>query len=487
MVKKNALIKNISLILGTLLLMGLIVFLVGRAFGFFQYAKHGEVVNFVTIKGLDVDIINDSDEALNLTNAYPMYDDDGLNQTPFVFELSNNSSKALDYTLKMENDTDKQSSCVLSDNITPCTTLSTSYIKYAYKLDNGSYSEPQNLGSNNGIILSDTIYGNATVKVSLVIWVDKDAPNSIQSQVFYGSLVLSAGKSTYTNSTVTDTTVAYVSNGLNKKLTDLQIIGNTVSSNNVGQDGTIDLVVSGKNLINYSLINDWTGYGITKASDNDGCFTVSGTWDGNSTGFGLGGHTFTHVQSLNIISRAGNYTVSLNGKNDSLTTIYHPYFYVNQFYNNSQNNNDKYAVSTGKDNTNAYTYNFTQDRFEYDDFYVAFGFWVTKPENYIPATVCPQLEYGSTKTEFEPYKEMRYTIELKDTSNNTITGLGSGDTLKKVNNSWVIDNGNTQTELSSSTQQVLNNIIIYEGISNIWVDDTVSIGGISVTYQKSIN
>ena len=31
-------------------------------------------------------------------------------------------------------------------------------------------------------------------------------------------------------------------------------------------------------------------------------------------------------------------------------------------------------------------------------------------------------------------------------------------------------------------REVLNNIVIYDGISNIWVDDSISISNIKVTY-----
>ena len=99
---------------------------------------------------------------------------------------------------------------------------------------------------------------------------------------------------------------------------------------------------------------------------------------------------------------------------------------------------------------------------------------------------CDQYEtindYIASNPSFEPYKERRYTIELKDTSNNTISGLSEDDTLMKVNDTWVIDDGTNQVELATATQNVLNSISTYDGISRIWVDDDVLINDISATY-----
>ena len=171
------------------------VFVLGKSLAFFNYEKHGETVNVVTFKGLDIDILNSSNNSLSLVNAYPMYDSDGLAQTPLEFNITNLSSNVIDYTLKIETDTEKLSECVIQGTNTPCTGLSTNYIKYAYKFGNGEYSEPANLGSNSNIVLDNTILGGNTTKVSLVIWIDSTATNEIEGQVFYGKLVLEATKS----------------------------------------------------------------------------------------------------------------------------------------------------------------------------------------------------------------------------------------------------------------------------------------------------
>ena len=194
MVKKHSKLKMVVLIVTVLVLMALIVFLVGRSFGFFQYMKKGEVVNVVAINGLDITIDNETDDALNLTDAYPEYDSDGLQNDPFTFTINNTSSKPIDYTLKLLNDSEKQAECVLEDEVTPCTLLPYEYIKYAYSINNGAYSEPANLTSD-GTIYSETIGGKANTTISIKLWIDSTAPNSIQGNAFFGKLVLSGTKS----------------------------------------------------------------------------------------------------------------------------------------------------------------------------------------------------------------------------------------------------------------------------------------------------
>ena len=196
MVKKNALAKNIALIFGVLVLMVAIVFLVGRSFGFFNYAKKGQVLNVVTINGIEVNVLNNSNNALNLENMYPMYDSEGMELDSFDFSIKNTAGKSLDYTLKVVNDTDKQSECVLDDGLdSPCPELSTDYIRYSYKVNNGEWSTPANLGNNSDIIFSDAITGKETVNVSIKIWIDQNAGNSIQNHYFFGKLIIEGTKS----------------------------------------------------------------------------------------------------------------------------------------------------------------------------------------------------------------------------------------------------------------------------------------------------
>ncbi len=181
--------KTILLVISVILLMILIIFLVGRSFGFFQYIKKGENINLITISGIETKILSTDDNVLNLENAYPISDSDGLSLTPFVFSMTNTSSRNLSYTMKIEMDTDKLNNCTLEDG-SSCQALSTKAIKYSYKKDDGTYSTPKNLGDSNDIITGGVISSKETITSSIILWIDSEAGNEYMNQYFFGKLMI---------------------------------------------------------------------------------------------------------------------------------------------------------------------------------------------------------------------------------------------------------------------------------------------------------
>ena len=181
--------KTILLVISVILLMILIIFLVGRSFGFFQYIKKGENINLITISGIETKILSTDDNVLNLENAYPISDSDGLSLTPFVFSMTNTSSRNLSYTMNIEMDTDKLNNCTLEDG-SSCQALSTNAIKYSYKKDDGTYSTPKNLGASNDIIIGGVISSKETITSSIILWIDSEAGNEYMNQYFFGKLMI---------------------------------------------------------------------------------------------------------------------------------------------------------------------------------------------------------------------------------------------------------------------------------------------------------
>ena len=188
-------VKSIITALSMVLVCTLVVVFVGQSFAFFNYEKGGETLNVVTFNGLSVEIENESTDAFNLTGAYPEYDFEGMNRTPLEFTITSHSGRTINYTLKVVNDTDKQSECLIEGTNTICPAMTTDNVKYSYKIDDSDWSEPANLGANNNIVFTDTIVKNDTVNVSIKIWIDSYATNEIENSYFYGKLVLEATKS----------------------------------------------------------------------------------------------------------------------------------------------------------------------------------------------------------------------------------------------------------------------------------------------------
>ena len=195
MEKKHRKLINISIALGIFVIVPLFIYCLGTSFGLFKYEKHGDTRSVVSVSGLKVTVLDNTEDNLDLLNAYPMPDSEGLLRSPIVFNIENTgTSKSIDFTLKLVNDTEAQNNCHVEGTNDPCTVLSANYIRYAYKINNGSYSTPANLGESNNIIFSDTVQGKEVKKVSLVIWIDKEAGNEIQGSYFMGNLMLTGEK-----------------------------------------------------------------------------------------------------------------------------------------------------------------------------------------------------------------------------------------------------------------------------------------------------
>ena len=192
MIRKKNNIKTIIIVIVTLILVGLIIFFVGRSYGFFQYVKKGETTNVVSIKGIKINVIED-DNALNLENAEPLYDKDGMELKAFKFSMTNTSSRPIEYTLKVVNDTDKQEACVLdegTENEQTCSVLTTDNLKFAYKLNDEEYSSPSNLGESNDVVTTYIINGKETLTYEIKIWIKSDATNEIMNHYFFGQLLI---------------------------------------------------------------------------------------------------------------------------------------------------------------------------------------------------------------------------------------------------------------------------------------------------------
>ena len=193
--RKCTLTFRIIIVAIVLLLTVGIIYGVGRSFGFFKYIKKGEIVNIITIGNISdgnikIEVLNTGNNALNLENAYPVYDSEGLESTPFEFTVTNTTSNTYKYQISVLNDEEKQSSCVLDDGTT-CPELTTNYIRFAYKKNDGNYSEPASLSELNDIVLTDTIGVNEEIKYSIILWIDSEAGNEIMNHYFFGKMIIS--------------------------------------------------------------------------------------------------------------------------------------------------------------------------------------------------------------------------------------------------------------------------------------------------------
>ena len=163
----------------------LLVMLLGSSYALFSTVRNAN-------KNVEVEAgtfkINFADtNYINLTNAYPMTDQEGLNTSSYSFTITNEGNINSKYNVSLE---EKDGN-----------TLDKRYIKYSIRENNGSWSTPSLLST--GIVLADSKELNSTDSVSyeLKLWLDESAPNEVQGKTYSAKIVVSSSQS---NSTVPD-------------------------------------------------------------------------------------------------------------------------------------------------------------------------------------------------------------------------------------------------------------------------------------------
>lgn len=465
----------------------LLSFMVGITYSLWTANYEQEGPNELTVGCFNVSYTNlneyggNSAGDISLINAYPITETAGSAKTPYIFKIKNECEVSASYVINIET--------LNTSN------FNTDYLRVKFNEasnNSGTSSLYKDITTANPTLQNVTsakqlttgyLTANEEVTYALRIWIDIDAttetPN-VMGATWNGKVVVNS--EAMKAKSVSGTRAAYITDGYDAPLKNLEITGNTENNVKVGQNGTMDIVVSGKNLFNYSLLSSVANNGITFTNNNDGSFDVFGQPADSTLKTALD-TSINHINSMKMIFQPGNYTISLpkcDGR--ELDLAKEPHLYLNHYYDNDSNNNMYYlqSIDVGRS-----TFNFTQEMLSYSDFRLSPGIIVNNGMTVDEDTYCPQIEYGSTATDFEPYKERRYTIQLKDTLNNTISGLSSTDTLKKDDDVWVIDTGSSKIELASATQSVLDTISTYSGVSRIWVDDNVLVTSIKATYVNN--
>ena len=172
---------------------------------------------------------------------------------------------------------------------------------------------------------------------------------------------------------------------------------NPVDIVSVGDSGTIEITACGKNLFDYSILKGFSYNGITYTNNNDGSFTVSGVKTDISK-LSYCSYKYNHKESLQIISSPGTYTISGVPKDYGKGL----HFYVNFYYGGKSYNN---FLTTSYNTTNTVT----EDMFT-EDFRIDIGFFSFANYECKNGTFYPQIEKGSTATDFEPYKGVTASI-----------------------------------------------------------------------------
>ena len=134
----------------------------------------------VKVGTLDL-VLDETSEGITLDNAVGISDSEGLSLDGSTFELINNGSKAVDYTIYLDDNTIGETDTRIDDM----------YLKY--NLTKNGESDGvyllTTIGSNpNRILDAGTIEGGETNKYNLKLWITDEVDGNYSGQVFSGKL-----------------------------------------------------------------------------------------------------------------------------------------------------------------------------------------------------------------------------------------------------------------------------------------------------------
>ena len=130
---------------------------------------------------------------IDLKNAVPMTDQEGMNTESYVFSVNNTGSLDAKYDISLEEN---------SNN-----TLDRKYVKYSIKEVDGEWSSPALLSTGLNLKTGRSLGSGATDSYEIKIWLDETATNEVQGKTYGAKVVINAVQ---TNSTVTDFTTPII-------------------------------------------------------------------------------------------------------------------------------------------------------------------------------------------------------------------------------------------------------------------------------------
>ena len=130
---------------------------------------------------------------IDLKNAVPMTDQEGMNTESYVFSVNNTGSLDAKYDISLEEN---------SSN-----TLDRKYVKYSIKEGDGEWSSPALLSTGLNLKTGRSLGSGATDSYEIKIWLDENATNEVQGKTYGAKVVINAVQ---TNSTVTDFTTPII-------------------------------------------------------------------------------------------------------------------------------------------------------------------------------------------------------------------------------------------------------------------------------------
>ena len=249
-----------KVLLGMFVAVVVVALALGISYAWFQVTATGKTTQVIKSGKLTL-LINNEQNAFNLSGEFPIADDLGVQRNAHTFAIQNTSNYNLDYVLKLVPDTAAAENCKTSNGGVACKIMPISSIRYEITKEDGT-PVINNLGTTNTVLDTGEVKKGKTINYSLKIWIDTAAGNEAQDAYFFGKIEVVGTQ----NGSATE----YVdASGANAP--DLA-------------DGLIPVVYDGTNWVSADTSSDWYAYGeqrwanaVTTTATNRAKYKVAGT------------------------------------------------------------------------------------------------------------------------------------------------------------------------------------------------------------------
>ncbi len=166
--KRNLLIMIITLSL---------VLILGSSYAYLMYTKESNNSYVINVGTLEVTFVDSKTQFLNLTNMYPMTDEEGKSlEQELVFQVKNTGNLVANYNVYIEElSTEPEFKTV---------------IKYIVNKDNKGYSEPKILNEDKYIENNGKLKVGETSEYHVKVWLDETADNTYMNKEFKAKVVV---------------------------------------------------------------------------------------------------------------------------------------------------------------------------------------------------------------------------------------------------------------------------------------------------------
>ncbi len=160
-----------TIVLLVAVIVALLIVLAGASYAYYSISVNGTKSHTIKTGTLTLTIDDASSSAINLTNAKPMTDTEGMATTAYTFKLKNTGTLSANYIIS------------LVDNTVSGTRIPDNKIKINLKKDTTAGTSKL-LSAQTRTLDTGTITAGTTISYELRLWIDYSAGNEVQEGQF---------------------------------------------------------------------------------------------------------------------------------------------------------------------------------------------------------------------------------------------------------------------------------------------------------------